>query len=179
MPTIDVRDELLGDLLGEIPAPEELERLLSTAKAEVEDYDAGHRRAPGGAQGHQPPRPVDHPRTGAPPALLPWRPAAGVPVRGPGAAPADTGERVVEVDSALETIRPCIAAFVASGPPVAEALLLELIQSQEKLSDSYGQRRRAIAMGLYRARAIDGRCATAPRRRTRASCRSASSTNCR
>lgn len=151
MPTIDVRDELLAGLLGgEIPAPAELERLLSTAKAEVEGYDAaaGVRRVelkdtsrpdlwstPGLAR---------HLRCyrGAPPPDYPFLARAD--------APPDTGERVVQVDAGLERIRPGIAAFTAAGPPLSEALLLELIQSQEKLCDSYGQRRRAIAMGIYR-----------------------------
>ena len=155
MPTIDVRDELLGDLLGEIPAPDELERLLSTAKAEVEDYDAatGVRRV----ELKDTSRPDLWSTPGLARHLRCYRGDAlpDYPFAAPGAAPVDTGERLVEVDPALEKIRPCIAAFVAIGPPVGEALLLELIQSQEKLSDSFGQRRRAIAMGLYRGAAIE------------------------
>ena len=155
MPTIDVRDELLADLLGEIPAADELERLLSTAKAEVEDYDpaTGVRRV----ELKDTSRPDLWSTPGLARHLRCYRGDAlpDYPFAAPGAAPVDTGERVVEVDPALEKIRPCIAAFVAIGPPVGEALLLELIQSQEKLSDSYGQRRRAIAMGLYRAIAIE------------------------
>ena len=155
MPTIDVRDELLGDLLGEIPAPDELERLLSTAKAEVEDYDAatGVRRV----ELKDTSRPDLWSTPGLARHLRCYRgdPLPDYPFAAPGAAPVDTAERVVEVDPALDKIRPCIAAFVAIGPPVSEALLLELIQSQEKLSDSFGQRRRAIAMGLYRGGAIE------------------------
>ena len=155
MPTIDVRDELLGDLLGEIPAPDELERLLSTAKAEVEDYDpaSGVRRV----ELKDTSRPDLWSTPGLARHLRCYRGDAlpDYPFAAPGAAPVDTGARVVEVDPALEKIRPCIAAFVAIGPPVGEALLLELIQSQEKLSDSFGQRRRAIAMGLYRGGAIE------------------------
>lgn len=155
MPTIDVRDELLAKLLGDIPAPDELERLLSTAKAEVEGYDpaTGVRRV----ELKDTSRPDLWSTPGLARHLRCYR-GAELPVypfASPGAAPPDTGERVVEVDAALEKIRPCIAAFTAAGPPVSEPLLLELIQSQEKLSDSYGQRRRAIAMGLYRAGAIE------------------------
>ena len=155
MPTIDVRDELLADLLGEIPAADELERLLSTAKAEVEEYDpaTGLRRV----ELKDTSRPDLWSTPGLARHLRCYRGDAlpDYPFAAPGAAPVDTGERVVEVDPALEKIRPCIAAFVAIGPPVGEALLLELIQSQEKLSDSFGQRRRAIAMGLYRGGAIE------------------------
>ena len=156
MPTIDVRDELLAELLGgAVPAGDELERLLSTAKAEVEGYDpaTGVRRV----ELKDTSRPDLWTTPGLARHLRCFRGAAlpDYPFVSTGAAPPDTGERVVEVDPALEKIRPCIAAFTAAGPPVSEALLLELIQSQEKLSDSYGQRRRAIAMGLYRAGAIE------------------------
>ena len=156
MPTIDVRDELLAGLLGAaVPAGDELERLLSTAKAEVEGYDpaTGVRRV----ELKDTSRPDLWTTPGLARHLRCYRGDAlpEYPFVATGTAAPDTGERVVEVDPALENIRPCIAAFTAAGPPVGEALLLELIQAQEKLSDSYGQRRRAIAMGLYRAGAIE------------------------
>ena len=156
MPTIDVRDELLAGLLGgEIPAPAELERLLSTAKAEVEGYDAG-----GGVRRVEL-KDTSRPDLWSTPGLArhlrcyrgdplpdyPFMARAGAP-------PPATGDRVVQVDAALKKIRPGIAAFTAAGPPLSEALLLELIQSQEKLCDGYGQRRRAIAMGIYRGAEI-------------------------
>ena len=150
MPTIDVRDELLAGLLGEIPPPDELERLLSTAKAEVEGYDAatGVRRV----ELKDTSRPDLWSTPGLARHLRCYRGAAlpDYPFMARAAAPPDTGEREVQVDPALERIRPAIAAFGAAGPPLSEPLLLELIQSQEKLCDSYGQRRRAIAMGIYR-----------------------------
>jgi phenylalanyl-tRNA synthetase beta chain len=61
-----------------------------------------------------------------------------------------TAERVVEVDPALENIRPYITAFVAQGRAIDDPLLKDIIQSQEKLCWNYGQRRKAIAMGVYR-----------------------------
>ena len=151
MPTIDVRDDLLTALLGEIPAEEELERLLSTAKAEIEDYDpaTGVRRV----ELKDTSRPDLWSTPGLARHLRRYRgdPAPDYFFLAPVDDPPDTAEREVQVDPLLEKIRPGIAAFTASGPPLSEALLLELIQSQEKLCDSYGQRRRAIAMGLYRA----------------------------
>ena len=154
MPTIDVRDELLGALLGEIPGDEELARLLSTAKAEVESYDpaTGIRRV----ELKDTSRPDLWSTPGLARHLRCYRGASlpEYPFMARAAAPPDTGEREVHVDPGLEQIRPCIAAFGATGPPLSEPLLLELIQSQEKLCDSYGQRRRAIAMGIYRGAAI-------------------------
>ncbi len=61
-----------------------------------------------------------------------------------------TSDRVVEVDPALESIRPYITAFVAQGKAIDDPLLKDIIQSQEKLCWNFGQRRKAIAMGVYR-----------------------------
>ena len=60
------------------------------------------------------------------------------------------GDRVVEVDPALENIRPFITAFMARGRGIDDPLLKDIIQSQEKLCWNFGQRRKAIAMGVYR-----------------------------
>ena len=154
MPTIDVRDDLLAALLGEIPDPAELERLLSTAKAEVEGYDAarGVRRV----ELKDTSRPDLWSTPGLARHLRCYRgaPLPDYPFMARAEAPPETGDRVVQVDPGLERIRPCIAAFNAAGPPLSEALLPELIQAQEKLCDGYGQRRRAIAMGIYRGAEI-------------------------
>lgn len=154
MPTIDVRDDLLAGLLGEIPAPAELERLLSTAKAEVEGYDSarGVRRV----ELKDTSRPDLWSTPGLARHLRCYRgaPLPDYPFMARAEEPPETGDRVVQVDPELERIRPCIAAFTAAGPPLSEALLAELIQAQEKLCDGYGQRRRAIAMGIYRGAEI-------------------------
>ncbi len=63
----------------------------------------------------------------------------------------DAGDHIIQVDAKLETIRPYICAFVARGPAVDEATLDDIIQTQEKLCWNYGQKRRAIAMGIYRS----------------------------
>ena len=65
------------------------------------------------------------------------------------------GSRIIKVDPALKDIRPFIAAFVAEGPKVDEPLLIDLIQSQEKLCWNYGRKRSSIAMGIYRADLIN------------------------
>ncbi|MFW5784124.1 MAG: phenylalanine--tRNA ligase subunit beta, partial [Spirochaetota bacterium] len=62
----------------------------------------------------------------------------------------ETGERRVVVDPALKEYRPYIAAFAVSGKPIDEPALKDLIQSQEKLCNNFGQRRKSIAMGVYR-----------------------------
>ncbi|TVQ28015.1 MAG: phenylalanine--tRNA ligase subunit beta [Spirochaetaceae bacterium] len=62
----------------------------------------------------------------------------------------DPGTRRVVVDPALEHVRPYIAAFAVTGKPLDDASLKDLIQSQEKLCTNFGQRRKSIAMGVYR-----------------------------
>ncbi len=63
----------------------------------------------------------------------------------------DAGSRVVKVDPALKDIRPFMTAFVISGKPIDEPMLLDIIQTQEKLCWNYGRKRRSISMGVYRS----------------------------
>jgi phenylalanyl-tRNA synthetase beta chain len=71
----------------------------------------------------------------------------------PGALQA-AAERVVQVDPQLKDIRPFITAFVAKGKVIDESLLKDIIQTQEKLCDIFGQKRKGIAMGVYRVEQI-------------------------
>ena len=64
-------------------------------------------------------------------------------------------DRRVEVDPALEHIRPYIAAFAVSGSPISEVQLEDVIQTQEKLCWNYGRKRSSIAMGVYRSDLIE------------------------
>ncbi len=63
----------------------------------------------------------------------------------------DAKDRVVKVDPALKDIRPFMTAFVISGKPIDEPMLLDIIQTQEKLCWNYGRKRRSISMGIYRS----------------------------
>ena len=63
----------------------------------------------------------------------------------------DSGNRVVTVDPGLKDIRPFMTAFVISGKPIDEPMLLDIIQTQEKLCWNYGRKRRSISMGIYRS----------------------------
>ncbi|TVR67676.1 MAG: phenylalanine--tRNA ligase subunit beta [Spirochaetaceae bacterium] len=63
----------------------------------------------------------------------------------------ESGHRRVVVDPSVREIRPWVVAFVMSGPPINEAVLKDLIQTQEKLTWNYGRKRSSIAMGIYRS----------------------------
>ncbi len=63
----------------------------------------------------------------------------------------DCGGRTIEVDPGLENIRPYIAAFAIRGKGIDDSSLKDIIQTQEKLCWNFGQKRKAIAMGVYRS----------------------------
>ena len=63
----------------------------------------------------------------------------------------DCGDRIIEVDPELEKTRPFMTAFAVKGKGIEEELLRDIIQTQEKLCWNYGQKRKTIAMGVYRS----------------------------
>jgi len=63
------------------------------------------------------------------------------------------GNKVIADPKAID-IRAYVAGFIARGPAVTEASLAELIQSQEKLCDGYGAKRKTVSVGIYRAQKI-------------------------
>ena len=66
----------------------------------------------------------------------------------------DCGNRLVTVDPQLKDIRPYMIAFVISGKPIDEPMLLDIIQTQEKLCWNFGRKRRTVSMGVYRSSMI-------------------------
>ena len=63
----------------------------------------------------------------------------------------DCGNRTIEVDPGLKDIRPYIASFAVRGKGIDDSSLKDIIQTQEKLCWNFGQKRKAIAMGVYRS----------------------------
>lgn len=64
------------------------------------------------------------------------------------------GGKKIVADAQAEQTRPYVAGFIARGPAVTDASLAELIQSQEKLCDGYGAKRKTVSVGIYRAQKI-------------------------
>jgi phenylalanyl-tRNA synthetase beta chain len=60
----------------------------------------------------------------------------------------------VVVDPSVREIRPYVAAFICRGVKVTDAALGALIQTQEKLTENFGRRRKSIAIGVYRVARI-------------------------
>jgi len=61
----------------------------------------------------------------------------------------------LNVTSGLEKVRPYVAACAATGYHVTKDGLAQLIQTQEKLAEIFGRKRRTVSIGLYRLSAIE------------------------
>jgi phenylalanyl-tRNA synthetase beta chain len=55
----------------------------------------------------------------------------------------------------LESVRPYVAACAATGYRVTQDGLAQLIQTQEKLADIFGRKRRTVSIGLYRLSQVE------------------------
>jgi phenylalanyl-tRNA synthetase beta chain len=63
----------------------------------------------------------------------------------------DHGDRVVKIDPSVKEIRPYEIAFAVTGKKIDEATLKDIIQTQEKLCWNFGRKRRSIAIGIFRS----------------------------
>ena len=54
----------------------------------------------------------------------------------------------------LESVRPYVAACTATGYRVTEQGLAQLIQTQEKLADIFGHKRKTVSVGIYQLQKI-------------------------
>jgi phenylalanyl-tRNA synthetase beta chain len=143
MPTVEFNFKDLQELIGKELTLEELEELLTYGKAELDDYD----KATGTLK-------ISFGDTNLP---YLWsaegfaRLARGVLGKEKGIPKLEVhkSENKIHVALGMSKVRPFIAAFSAKGKKIDEHLLKQLIQLQEKLCDSYGRRRRKIAIGVY------------------------------
>jgi phenylalanyl-tRNA synthetase beta chain len=58
------------------------------------------------------------------------------------------------VKPGMEQVRPYVAACAAKGYRVTEKGLAQLIQTQEKLADIFGRKRKTVSIGIYQLRKI-------------------------
>jgi hypothetical protein len=153
MPKIEVSMDALWRFIGASLSTEELERILPYAKAELDgvDEDRGILKI----ELNDTNRPDLWSTAGLGRQLRLYRAGAAeaipkYPFFSTKEKAADFDGRIVEVDPALREVRPYIVAFCLSGKSVDDALLTDLIQTQEKLCWNYGRKRKSIAMGVYR-----------------------------
>lgn len=65
------------------------------------------------------------------------------------AKPPKSAQRLI-VGPNLEPVRPYVAACMAKGYRVTDEGLAQLIQTQEKLTDIFGHKRKTVSIGIYR-----------------------------
>ncbi|MFQ5780816.1 MAG: phenylalanine--tRNA ligase subunit beta, partial [Nitrospiria bacterium] len=63
-------------------------------------------------------------------------------------------DRKVVVSKEIGAVRPYLAACIARGIVMTEPILEQLIQSQEKLAEVFGRKRKTVSIGLYRLQKI-------------------------
>lgn len=154
MPKIDVNENLFFSLLGEKPSYDKLEILLQSAKAELDEL-------PTEATGDErilkielndTNRPDLWSTAGVARALRTYRTKEITDYRK--LFSGDCGNRVVKVSSDVKKVRPFMTAFVVSGKPIDDAMLKDIIQTQEKLCWNFGRKRQSVSMGVYRSEKI-------------------------
>ncbi len=65
-----------------------------------------------------------------------------------------TASHTIEVSKDLLTVRPYLAACIARGVKITQTVLIQLIQTQEKLAEGFGQQRQTASIGFYRLHAM-------------------------
>lgn len=151
MPKIEVQSTPFFSLIGKKLTKNELIDILSGAKAELDDWDE--------AEGILK---IELNDTNRPDLWSTAGLARQIKILLGGDSPSydffsakdamkGTGERIINVDPGLKDIRPYIAAFAAKGKAIDDAFLIDVIQTQEKICENFGQKRKSIAMGVYRA----------------------------
>jgi phenylalanyl-tRNA synthetase beta chain len=151
MPKIELQEGSFFEMLGIRPTQQEFAELLSVAKAEIDDWQPDENSLK--VELNDTNRPDLWSGPGLVRQLRAFR-EGRVPqytFLSKEGSLRQTGERVIRVDRALKEIRPYIAAFIARGVPVTGAMLVDMINAQEKLCWNYGRKRSTIAMGVYRA----------------------------
>ena len=149
MPKIEVDRSSFFAYLGKSCSDSELETLLSVAKAELDESTDSTIKI----ELNDTNRPDLWSATGLARLLRIYE--SGVHPEYPFFSSIDkkqeSGNLEVKVDANLKEIRPYVVAFVADEQAVDEAILNDIIQTQEKLCWNFGQKRKAIAMGVYRS----------------------------
>lgn len=147
MPTIQLTRKDLEGLLGRKVEPDPLRKELLWAKAELKAWED---TAGADADVKIELNDTNRPDTWTPEGIA--RQLRGCRGEGYPDYPFLSAEPVgqVQVDPALESVRPFVGAFLARGPEITDSMLRSLVQTQEKLSDTFGRRRKDVAAGIYR-----------------------------
>jgi len=146
LPTIGIKKKDLESLVGRSFSLDEIEHLLQLVKGELKGYDANSDELRVELSDSNRPdlwccegiaRQIWGKLTGQ------WRDYPFFYPEG-----AEKRGRIV-VDREMEKIRPYVGGFAATGITVDEDMLIQMIQTQEKISEVFGSKRRRISIGIY------------------------------
>ena len=160
MPKIEVNDKLFFSLLGTTYDYDTLEKKLTFAKAELDekpDMNEAEDKRVIKIELNDTNRPDLWSTAGLARCLREHEGAARkdyAPFLNGRNKQLDAAHRHIIVDEKLKDIRPYIVSFVITGKAVTEPMLLDIIQTQEKLCWNFGRKRKTIAMGVYREKDI-------------------------
>lgn len=150
MPTISVFHKDFQTLLGHPASVEEFEKWLPLVKGELKDHNPSNGELRIELQDSNRPdlwcvegiaRQIRIALTGAPMAYSFFTGKT-------------RSKHRITVSPGIEKVRPYVAACAAVGYEVTEEGLAQFIQSQEKLADIFGHKRRTVSIGLYRLNPI-------------------------
>lgn len=154
MPKIDAPEKIFYSLLGKKMSDDELVSIFPVAKAELDGHDTDHHVIK-----------IELNDTNRPDLWSPAGVARALRCYETGSVPEydffsskddekDSEGRMVIDDESVIGIRDYSIGFAAKGQTVDDDLLVNLIQSQEKLCTNFGRKRKTIAMGIYRKELI-------------------------
>ena len=153
MPKIEVPEKLFFELCGRTYTDDEMNDIFPVAKAELDGHEDGTVK-------------IELNDTNRPDLWSVAGVARALKTYETGVVPQydffsskdrtmDSADRVhIDYDSCLG-IRDFSISFAAEGCTVTEELLVNLIQSQEKLCQNFGRKRKTIAIGIFRSDRFD------------------------
>jgi len=151
MPKIEVHENLFNSLLGTPYTDEQLETVFPVAKAELDGHDVAEKLYK--IELNDTNRPDLWSAAGVARQLVSYREntIARYDFFSTAEEELDSEGRRLVVHESAALVRPFSIGFAATGTVVDEEILLNLIQSQEKLCNNFGRKRKTIAMGVYRS----------------------------
>ncbi|GAB6277285.1 MAG: phenylalanine--tRNA ligase subunit beta [Rectinema sp.] len=160
MPKIEVNEELFFGLAGKTWSDkEEFEEDLTVAKAELDEWDtslSADRERTIKIELNDTNRPDLWSTAGLARQLRMYRTRSipSYPFFASRKKTVKAPYRVV-VEKSVKGVRPWLAGLVAKGKPISDALLCDMIQTQEKLAWNFGRKRKGVSIGIYRIALIE------------------------
>lgn len=154
MPKIDAPEKLFFSLLGKEMSDDELVDIFPVAKAELDGHDKENKVIK--IELNDTNRPDLWSPAGVARALKTYETGEvkEYPFFSKKGDMKDSGNRVIIDNESAIGIRDFSIGFACRGVKVDNDLLVNLIQSQEKLCFNFGRKRKTIAMGIYRSELI-------------------------